>query len=143
MAKITLISGGARSGKSTHALALARDYKRKFFVATGEALDAEMAERIEYHRKTRPADFHTQVRMAQGFRPERLGDQIRKSAQVLTGGELRHDAAELSMGGNLAAQQVDLDPTGGVQDCHRGLVTRGFDAERPQQPWSDPLTHRR
>lgn len=59
MAKITLISGGARSGKSTHALALARDYKRKFFLATGEALDAEMAARIEHHRKTRPADFQT------------------------------------------------------------------------------------
>lgn len=59
MAKVTLISGGARSGKSTHALALARGYTRKFFVATGEALDSEMAERIEFHRKTRPADFET------------------------------------------------------------------------------------
>jgi adenosylcobinamide kinase/adenosylcobinamide-phosphate guanylyltransferase len=59
MATITLITGGARSGKSTHALKLAAPYPRKCFVATGQALDAEMTARIEYHRETRPAEFQT------------------------------------------------------------------------------------
>ncbi len=59
MGNLTLITGGARSGKSTHALALAANYQRKYFLATGEARDEEMAERIEYHRVTRPAEFHT------------------------------------------------------------------------------------
>jgi adenosylcobinamide kinase / adenosylcobinamide-phosphate guanylyltransferase len=59
MGTITLITGGARSGKSTHAMRLATPYRRKFFVATGEALDAEMAERIEKHRTSRPPDFQT------------------------------------------------------------------------------------
>lgn len=59
MATITLITGGARSGKSTHALKLAVPYQRKFFVATGQALDAEMTARIEFHRETRPSEFQT------------------------------------------------------------------------------------
>jgi adenosylcobinamide kinase / adenosylcobinamide-phosphate guanylyltransferase len=59
MGTITLITGGSRSGKSTHALKLAEEYRRKFFVATGEALDEEMQARIETHRATRPSDFRT------------------------------------------------------------------------------------
>lgn len=59
MATITLITGGARSGKSTHALKLAVPYQRKFFVATGQALDEEMTARIEFHRVTRPQEFQT------------------------------------------------------------------------------------
>ena len=59
MGTITLITGGARSGKSMQALKLAFPYQRKFFVATGEALDDEMTARIEFHRTTRPPDFQT------------------------------------------------------------------------------------
>ena len=59
MGTITLITGGARSGKSMRALKLALPYQRKFFVATGEALDDEMTARIEFHRTTRPPDFQT------------------------------------------------------------------------------------
>jgi adenosylcobinamide kinase/adenosylcobinamide-phosphate guanylyltransferase len=59
MGEITLITGGARSGKSQQALKLAFPYQRKFFVATGEALDDEMTARIEFHRTTRPTDFQT------------------------------------------------------------------------------------
>jgi adenosylcobinamide kinase / adenosylcobinamide-phosphate guanylyltransferase len=59
MGTITLITGGARSGKSQQALKLALLYRRKFFVATGQALDDEMTARIEFHRTTRPPDFQT------------------------------------------------------------------------------------
>jgi adenosyl cobinamide kinase/adenosyl cobinamide phosphate guanylyltransferase len=54
---LTLILGGARSGKSTRALALAKG--RVLFVATAEALDDEMASRIAVHRAERPADWDT------------------------------------------------------------------------------------
>jgi adenosyl cobinamide kinase/adenosyl cobinamide phosphate guanylyltransferase len=54
---LTLILGGARSGKSTRALSLARG--RVLFVATAEALDDEMAERIAAHRAERPAHWDT------------------------------------------------------------------------------------
>jgi glutamate-ammonia-ligase adenylyltransferase len=61
MGSITLITGGARSGKSAHALELAKSAAghRRFFIATAEALDAEMAERIERHRVSRSSDFRT------------------------------------------------------------------------------------
>jgi adenosylcobinamide kinase/adenosylcobinamide-phosphate guanylyltransferase len=59
MGTIRLITGGSRSGKSTYALKLALPYPRKFFVATCEALDNEMAARIEAHRRTRPPEFQT------------------------------------------------------------------------------------
>ena len=61
MGSITLITGGARSGKSSHALRLARESgaSRNFFIATAEPLDDEMAERIARHRTSRGADFET------------------------------------------------------------------------------------
>jgi adenosylcobinamide kinase / adenosylcobinamide-phosphate guanylyltransferase len=61
MNHITLITGGARSGKSSRALemAAAAGAGRRIFIATGEALDAEMAERIAHHKRTRPPDFET------------------------------------------------------------------------------------
>ena len=61
MGTTTLITGGARSGKSAHALTLAQHVpgERRFFIATAEALDDEMRERIAHHRASRSADFAT------------------------------------------------------------------------------------
>ncbi len=50
----TLITGGARSGKSAHALLLAeRSPGAKIFIATAEAHDAEMRARIVKHKAER------------------------------------------------------------------------------------------
>jgi adenosyl cobinamide kinase/adenosyl cobinamide phosphate guanylyltransferase len=52
--------GGARSGKSSLAVARAEaEGAPVVFVATGEAGDDEMAERIERHRRERPAAWET------------------------------------------------------------------------------------
>lgn len=58
MAGMTLIIGGARSGKSSFALksALALPEKRAF-LATAAAIDAEMADRIEKHKQERAGGF--------------------------------------------------------------------------------------
>lgn len=58
MAHITLILGGARSGKSGQACALALASGRPVtFVATATASDAEMEERIARHQRDRPAHW--------------------------------------------------------------------------------------
>lgn len=56
MTDIALILGGARSGKSRRGLELA-DLAPKRFVATAEALDQEMAERIALHQDERGAEW--------------------------------------------------------------------------------------
>ncbi len=57
---ITLLVGGARSGKSARALQLASEWDGQVvFVATAEGRDAEMAARIARHRLERPASWRT------------------------------------------------------------------------------------
>jgi adenosylcobinamide kinase/adenosylcobinamide-phosphate guanylyltransferase len=60
MARVTLITGGARSGKSSFALELAgRKYSRRVFIATAVAFDEEMRKRILQHQRERRAFFQT------------------------------------------------------------------------------------
>ncbi len=58
---IELITGGVKSGKSSYALklALSRKQKSRFFIATAEALDEEMTERINKHKQERGNRFET------------------------------------------------------------------------------------
>ncbi len=58
--KLIFITGGARSGKSDFALELAQRFPgRKAYLATAQALDEEMAERIQKHKRNRPQDWQT------------------------------------------------------------------------------------
>ena len=54
------ITGGCRSGKSRYALHYANQhFSRKLFMATCEALDEEMVQRIENHKKVRGTEWQT------------------------------------------------------------------------------------
>ena len=61
MGELILVIGGARSGKTTYAQHLAHDMAgdKVLYVATAEAKDEEMQERITAHRDSRPAVWRT------------------------------------------------------------------------------------
>lgn len=68
--KLILVTGGARSGKSTFAERYASESgKQVVFLATAEAKDAEMRLRVEKHRLQRPRDFRT---VEDPLHPERV-----------------------------------------------------------------------
>jgi adenosylcobinamide kinase / adenosylcobinamide-phosphate guanylyltransferase len=72
---IELVIGGARSGKSSFAEQQAcASGLRVSYVATCEALDEEMSERIAHHRNRRPAEWRTVEE------PLSLSDALRREA---------------------------------------------------------------
>jgi len=63
-APVILLLGGARAGKSAHALQLAAAHvhgseTKVSFIATAQGLDEEMKERIARHQAERPGDWRT------------------------------------------------------------------------------------
>jgi adenosylcobinamide kinase/adenosylcobinamide-phosphate guanylyltransferase len=56
---VSLVIGGARSGKSRFAQSLGASYRRAFYIATARPEDAEMEARIAEHRRQRPAHWCT------------------------------------------------------------------------------------
>lgn len=60
MGKLTLVTGGSRSGKSTYALRQALAYQPdRVFAATAIAFDQEMQDRIQKHQEERVNQFIT------------------------------------------------------------------------------------
>ncbi|MFH1753457.1 MAG: bifunctional adenosylcobinamide kinase/adenosylcobinamide-phosphate guanylyltransferase [Candidatus Omnitrophota bacterium] len=57
MNKLTLIIGGARSGKSTYGVNLAKRFKKAALIATCASPDEEMNARIEAHKLSRPKNW--------------------------------------------------------------------------------------
>lgn len=56
---ITLITGGARSGKSTFAESKYLDKEDVVYIATSRIWDQEMQERVGLHRESRPSQWRT------------------------------------------------------------------------------------
>ena len=74
---IHFLTGGSRSGKSTKALELTRGHDRKAFIATAQAFDDEMRERIKKHQEERGSEY-------QNFEaPINLAEAIHKASDLL------------------------------------------------------------
>jgi adenosylcobinamide kinase/adenosylcobinamide-phosphate guanylyltransferase len=56
---VTLVLGGAQSGKSYYAQQLASHFERVTFIATGRRTDAEMRKKIARHCRERPSAWRT------------------------------------------------------------------------------------
>jgi adenosylcobinamide kinase/adenosylcobinamide-phosphate guanylyltransferase len=58
MTKLTLILGGARSGKSSYAEKLATDSGLPVtYIATAQVYDEELKQRVQHHKDRRPKDW--------------------------------------------------------------------------------------
>ncbi len=51
--KLTIVIGGANSGKTAFALELLNKHKNKYFIATAQAFDPEMSHKIDQHKLER------------------------------------------------------------------------------------------
>jgi len=72
--KLIFITGGARSGKSAFALKLAESiHGKRLYLATAEALDNEMLQRIKRHKKERGNNWKTIEE------PLKIADVIKKN----------------------------------------------------------------
>lgn len=62
-ASVTLVLGGARSGKTRHGLALAESHRESglstIYIATAQAHDDEMQDRIDKHKQERDSQWTT------------------------------------------------------------------------------------
>lgn len=56
---IYLITGGARSGKSSFAESLYKDKLDVVYIATSKVYDEEMEERVKLHKNSRPSNWRT------------------------------------------------------------------------------------
>lgn len=59
MGKLTLVTGGVRSGKSKFAESLFSQEKDKIYLATAIAFDNDMRDRISHHKASRSKDWIT------------------------------------------------------------------------------------
>lgn len=72
---ITLVLGGAQSGKSHYAQQLASEFEHVTFIATGRRTDVEMRRKIARHRRKRPMAWKTVEA------PRELHEAIRSESQ--------------------------------------------------------------
>jgi len=101
-----MVTGGARSGKSSYAQDYAaRSGKPVLFAATAEVGDDEMRRRIEAHRKSRPAGWRTLEAPKDVGR--RIREEISDSKLVLI--DCMTLLVSNAIGSFLSADGIDID----------------------------------
>jgi adenosylcobinamide kinase/adenosylcobinamide-phosphate guanylyltransferase len=105
---LTLILGGARSGKSDYAERLASTMgERVVYVATAEALDDEMRARVANHQARRPREWITLEA------PLNVGAELERFAQVNELDVILLDCLTLLVSNAVISSSTDgLEPSG-------------------------------
>ena len=83
MGRLVLITGGARSGKSRHAVSLAKEAAggaTVAFVATCVPGDDELRDRVKKHKEARPPEW---LPLEAAQRPSRAVERAADGAQIL------------------------------------------------------------
>lgn len=79
--EVVLVTGGARSGKSSFAERLARESNLEVvYVATSEVKDEEMALRVKKHRAQRPRHWYT---IEEPLHPEKEIEGIKGQSKII------------------------------------------------------------
>lgn len=116
---LVVIGGGVRSGKSAFALRLAeKSTKRRIYVATAEARDEEMRERITRHRHERGGKWTTIEEPLEI--PDVLGERGEETVILL-------DCLTLWLSNQLLAGQSDEQTLARVDELISVQRRRGFD----------------
>ena len=115
--RITLVTGGCRSGKSRYAQDLAESLgPRRVMLATAECRDEEMRARITRHQQDRGAGWRTLEE------PTRIADHLNQPGEVVL-----VDCLTLWVSNLLCADQSDAE----VEAAAEELVARLQDAPGP------------
>ena len=123
MSKIILITGGARSGKSTFAEKLAASLTegKKAYIATAQIFDEEMANRVKIHQSRRD---DTWVTFESPFEAERAIEDADKTADVLL-----FDCMTIYISNFLCAYE-SLDDLDNINIELKNLVNKLLDAAK-------------
>ena len=123
MSKIILITGGARSGKSTFAEKLAASLTegKKAYIATAQIFDEEMANRVKIHQSRRD---DTWVTFESPFEAEKAIEDADKTADVLL-----FDCMTIYISNFLCAYE-SLDDLDNINIELKNLVNKLLDAAK-------------
>ena len=100
---VTLITGGARSGKSQYAEELCKSMGgRVCYIATAKAIDTDMEDRIKKHKASRPGEWET-IERYDGF------DGLIGSGFFLNCGTFLLDCVTIMITNIMFDQGVDFD----------------------------------
>lgn len=122
-----LILGGARSGKSSKAVEIARNHEEVIYLATGVPTDQEMENRIARHKQDRPDNWETIEE------PVELGEVMERLKSDSFSGAVILDCLGFWLSNTM--REVELEGPGELEDFVQNKVTeelgqaRGADFE--------------
>jgi len=128
MSRLVLVLGGARSGKSGYAERLVEAESAPWaYLATAEALDAEMADRIAHHRAARPDGWRTRdAPLALARALDELPPEQPALVDCLTLWLTNHLLAEHDLDAEAAALEAALARRAGLTVCVANEVGLGI-----------------